>query len=316
MSAKSIVAAAAALFLAFSTGAVVDAQQKQGVPTIKVDVDVVLITATVTDLEGRYVTGLGKEHFQIWEDKVEQTIEHFSSEDVPISVGMVFDISGSMKDKISTARDAAATFLKAGNPDDEYFLVEFNDRAQVAEDFTADAGKLQAHLIFTPARGQTALLDAVYLALNKLKEASNPRKALLLITDGEDNHSRYSFSNVREFVKESDVQIFGIGIVDEWSTRQRMGGGLGPMLIEDLANISGGQAFFPGSVDELEDICLKIGVELKNQYVLGYVSANESKDGKWRKIRAKVNPPKGVPPLTVRAKTGYYAPSSQNFQTQ
>lgn len=312
MSSKSILIAAAALFLAFSPVAVTDAQQKQGMRTIKVDVDLVLITATVTDFDGRYITGLGKEHFQIWEDKVEQTIAHFSSEDVPISVGVVFDISGSMKDKISTARDAAATFLKAGNPDDEYFLVEFNDRAQVAENFTADAAKLQTHLIFTPAKGQTALLDAVYLALNKLKEASNPRKALLLITDGEDNHSRYSFSNVKEFVRESDAQIFAIGIVDEWSTGWRMGQ-VGRILVEDLVKISGGQAFFPGSVDELEDICLKIGVELKNQYVLGYVSANESKDGKWRKIHVKVNPPKGVPRLTVRAKTGYYAPSSEDF---
>jgi len=184
-------------------------------PTLKVDVDLVLVNATVTDPQNRYVTGLEKEHFQIWEDKLEQKIEYFSAEDVPISLGVIFDVSGSMKDKISTARDAAVTFLKTGNPDDEYFLVEFASRPEVAEDFTTDVSRLQNRLIFTPAKGMTAMYDSVYLGLEKLREGSNPKKALLLITDGEDNRSRYTFSNVREFVKEQDVQIYAIGTVKD-----------------------------------------------------------------------------------------------------
>src|SRR6266850_886156 len=155
-------------------------QQNQ---TIKVDVDLVMVTATVTDAQNRYVTGLEQEHFQVWEDKLEQKIEYFSAEDVPISLGVIFDTSGSMKDKISTARDAAVTFLKTGNPEDEYFLVEFANRPQVAEDFTTDVTRLQNKLIFTPAKGMTAMYDSVYLGLEKLKEGNNPKKALLRFTN-------------------------------------------------------------------------------------------------------------------------------------
>src|ERR1044071_2661466 len=189
--------------------------------TLKIDVDLTLVNATVTDSLNRYVSGLEQEHFQIWEDKLEQKIEYFSSEDVPMSLGMIFDVSGSMKDKISTARDAAVTFLKTGNPDDEYFLVEFANRPEVAEDFTSDITKLQNRLIFAPAKGMTAMYDSVYLGLEKLKEGSNPKKALLLITDGEDNRSRYTFSNVKEFVKEQDIQIYSIGIVGDFTSSLR-----------------------------------------------------------------------------------------------
>jgi Ca-activated chloride channel family protein len=275
--------------------------------TLKVDVDLVLVNATVTDSLNRYVSGLGQEHFQIWEDKLEQKIEYFSSEDNPVSLGVIFDVSGSMKDKISTARDAAVTFLKTGNPEDEYFLVEFANRPEVAADFTTDVSKLQNKLIFTPAKGMTAMYDSVYLGLEKLREGSNPKKALLLITDGEDNRSRYTFQNVKDFVKEQDVQIYAIGIVDEWNS-QLGAGHTGRAMIEELADLTGGRAFFPDNVYELEDICTKIAVELKNQYVIGYHSTNQAKDGKWRKVRMKVNPPKGIAHLNVKSKSGYYAP--------
>ena len=204
--------------------------------TLKVDVDLVLVNATVTDSLNRYVSGLGQEHFQIWEDKLEQKIEYFSSEDNPVSLGVIFDVSGSMKDKISTARDAAVTFLKTGNPEDEYFLVEFANRPEVAADFTTDVSKLQQKLIFTPAKGMTAMYDSVYLGLEKLREGSNPKKALLLITDGEDNRSRYTFQNVKEFVKEQDVQIYAIGIVDEWNS-QLGAGHTGRSMIEELSDL-------------------------------------------------------------------------------
>ena len=275
--------------------------------TLKVDVDLVMVNATVTDPQNRYVTGLEKEHFQIWEDKLEQEIAYFSSEDAAISIGVIFDISGSMKDKISTARDAAVTFLKTGNPEDEYFLVEFANRPELAEDFTTDVTRLQNRLIFAPAKGMTAMYDSVYLGLEKLKEGSNPKKALLLITDGEDNRSRYTFSNVKEFVKEQDVQIYSIGIVENWNS-QLGSGHSGRAMIEELSDLTGGRAFFPDSVYDLEDICTKIAVELKNQYWIGYHSTNGAKDGKWRKLRMKINPPKGLPRLNVRSKSGYYAP--------
>jgi Ca-activated chloride channel family protein len=276
--------------------------------SLKVDVDLVLVNATVTDTRNRYVTGLEKEHFQVWEDKFEQEIAYFSAEDVPLSVGIIFDISGSMKDKLSVARDAAVTFLKMGTPEDESFLIEFAERPQVAVDFTTDISDLQNHLIFSPAKGMTALYDAVYLGLEKLKEGTNPKKALLLITDGEDNRSRYTFSNVKEFVKEQDVQIYSIGIVSEFNS-QLGSGRTGRALVEELSELTGGRAFFPDSVYELEDICQKIGIELKNQYVIGYHSTNEATDGKWRKLRVKVNPPRGVSALNVRAKSGYYGPT-------
>jgi len=287
---------------------------KKPTQTLKIDVDLVLVNATVTDSLNRYVSGLETNHFQIWEDKVEQKAEYFNAEDVPISVGVIFDVSGSMKDKIATARSAAATFLKTGNPEDEYFLVEFANRPEVATDFTTDVTKLQSKLLMTPAKGMTAMYDSVYLGLEKLREGGNPKKALLLITDGEDNRSRYTFQNVKDFVKEQDVQIYGIGIVDDWSS-QLSAGHTGRAMIEELADTTGGRAFFPDSVYELEDICTKIAIELKNQYVIGYHSTNGAKDGKWRKLRLKVNPPKGIQHLNVRSKQGYYAPTSDAAPT-
>jgi Ca-activated chloride channel homolog len=273
--------------------------------TIKVDVDLVLVNASVSDSQGRMVTGLQQGNFRLWEDKVEQKVEYFSSEDSPMSIGLIFDATGSMQDKISRARDAAVSFLKTGNPEDEFFLVTFSQSPRLEEGFTTDISRLQSHMIFTPAKGLTPLYDAVYLGLETMKTARNRRKALLLITDGEDNHSRYSFWDIKEFVKEQDVQIFIIGIVNPT-------GDLGPdpngrPIIEDLAQISGGQAFFPDSVDEVEDICNKIALELRNQYVLGYRPTNAAKDGKWRKIRLKINTPKGLPNLSVHGKSGYYA---------
>jgi Ca-activated chloride channel family protein len=275
--------------------------------TISVDVDLVLVNAAVSDSKGRMVTGLQQDNFRIWEDKVEQKVEYFSSEDTPMSIGLIFDATGSMADKISTARDAAASFLRVGNPDDEYFLVTFSQRVTLVEPFTTDISRLQNHMLFTPAKGLTPLFDAVYLGLETMKTAKNKRKALLLITDGEDNHSRYSFADIKEFAKEQDVEVFVIGIVNP--SGELAPGQSGRTTIENLAQTSDGEAFFPESVDQLEDICNKIGLELRNQYVLGYHSTNRAKDGRWRKIRLKMNPPKGISYLSVHAKTGYYAES-------
>jgi len=282
---------------------VLHAQHNQ---TLKVDVDLVTVNATVTDSQSRVVTSLDKDHFKVWEDKVEQKVEYFNTEDAPMSLGIIFDVSGSMKDKISTSRDAAVTFLKTGNPQDEYFLVTFSSRPEITQDFTSDVSRLQNKIIFKAAEGMTAMYDSVYLGLDKLRDGSNPKKALLLITDGEDNHSRYTFANIREFVKEQDVQIYGIGIVSDPNS-QLSSGRTGRSMIEELSDLTGGHAFFPESIYDLDDVCTKIAVELKNQYVLGYRSTNAKKDGAWRRIRVQVTPPKGVGHLDVRSKQGYYA---------
>jgi Ca-activated chloride channel family protein len=277
----------------------------QGPHNLRVDVDLVLATATVTDRDDRYVTGLEKENFKIVEDKVQQEISYFSAEDVPVSVGIIFDVSGSMKDKLKTAVQAAITFLKGGSPDDEYFLVEFSDKP-VGTDFTSDIAKLSNRFTFSKAKGRTALFDAVYMGLGKLEEGTNKKRALLLITDGEDNRSRYTFSNVKEFIKEKDVQMYSIGISNgpgDSSAEQ------GRALLRDLSSISGGESFFPPSVNYLEEICRKIAKELKYQYVIGYHSTNPAKDGKWRKLKVSAEFPNSK--LTVRHKQGYYGPAPE-----
>ena len=275
--------------------------------TLQVDVDLVLVNATVTDPLNRYVTSLEEQHFRLYEDRVEQQIQHFSAEDVALSLGIIFDISGSMKNKASVARDAAATFLRTGSPEDEYFLVAFNSSAGVLQDFTTDVSRLQNHLVFTQTSGMTALYDAVYLGLETLSDGINTKKALLMITDGEDNHSRYTFSNVREYVKESDVQIYSIGIVDSYGSQLALGRS-GRANIDELAETTGGRSFFPNSVYELEDITTKLAVEVKNQYVLGYISSNQQPNGEWRDVDVRVEEPRGLPRLTVRSRQGYYAP--------
>jgi Ca-activated chloride channel homolog len=281
----------------------------RGGPTsIQVDVDLVLVNATVTDPNNRFVTGLEKEHFQLFEDKVEQTISHFSSEDAPTSIGLLFDVSSSMGDKIARAKDAAVAFLKTSNPDDEFYLLTFADQPSLDEEFTSDVSQIQNRLVYKGAKGSTTLYDAVYLGLEKMKQAHNPKKAMLLITDGEDTRSRYSLVNVRHAVKESDVQIYAIGIVSSYYSDFAQGRS-GRSVLEEMTEVTGGKAYFPNSVYELEDICTKIAVELKNQYVLGYSSSNPSRDGRWRKIKVKLNAPRGLPALSVRSKTGYYGPT-------
>jgi Ca-activated chloride channel family protein len=269
--------------------------------TLKVDVNLVLVNATVSDLNGRLVAGLDRKDFRLTEDGVEQKVEYFSVEDLPLSVGLVFDTTGSMADKLPSARDAATAFLKTSNPHDEYFLIEFADQPELVENFTTDLAKLQKRIFSTSARGQTPLFDAVQMGLEKIKDARNTKKALLVITDGEDNNSRSTFSDVRELTRQEDVLIYAIGLV---------GTNRGQQTIKDIVETAGGRAFFPSSAGQLSDICTRIAIELKNQYLLGYRSTNQVKDGTWREIHVDVDPPKGLPPLKVRAKTGYYAARS------
>jgi Ca-activated chloride channel family protein len=274
---------------------------------LKSEVDITLVNVTVTDPYGRLVTGLEQDSFRVFEDNTEQEIVRFSSEDVPISIGVIFDMSGSMADKIDKSRLAAVQFFRTANPQDEFFLVDFNDRAQLASPFTASVDELQNRLMFTSAHGATALYDGIYLGLSQMKGAHNTKKALLIISDGGDNHSRYTQSDVRSFVKEADVQIYAIGLYTP-------GGGptpeeqQGPALLTDLTTMTGGRTFGVRQLGELPDIASKISMELRNQYVIGYRPTDKAHDGKWRKIKVKLHPPKGLPPLTVFARSGYFGP--------
>jgi len=286
-----------------------DSKIKPG-ETIKVDVNLALVNVSVTDPLGRLVTGLERENFRIFEDGTEQEVVTMSSEDVPVSIGLIFDMSGSMSDKVDKARQAAVQFMRTANPLDQFFLVSFNDRAELTSGFTNSVDELQNRMMFTSSRGRTALLDAVYLGLSQMRGAHNAKRALLIISDGGDNHSRYNESDVRNFLKEADCQLYAIGIYDEIGIRSRTNEELnGPSLLSEMTEMTGGRAFPVVNVAELPDIAAKIGMELRNQYVLGYKPSNADHNGTWRKIKIKLRPPRGLPPLNVYAKTGYYAPA-------
>ncbi|NDQ57496.1 MAG: VWA domain-containing protein [Acidipila sp.] len=275
---------------------------------IRVDVDLALINVTITDPYNRLVTGLEAENFRVYEDNIEQEVAHFSNEDVPVSIGVIFDLSGSMANKVDKSRLAALQFFKTANPQDEFFLVSFNDRAQLISPFTTSIEDLQTRLMFTAAHGRTALLDAIYLGLSQMKGARNTKRALLIISDGGDNHSRYSERDVRSFVKEADVQVYAIGIFDPSGNRSTPEEQGGPSMLGDLTDMTGGRTFPVANLNDLPDIAIKISMELRNQYVIGFRPSNRQHDGKWRKLKIKLRPPKGLPPLNVYAKTGYLAP--------
>jgi Ca-activated chloride channel homolog len=275
-----------------------------------VDVNLVVVNVTVTDPYDRIVTGLDQENFQVYDEKVEQKIVAFSTEDAPISVGMIFDCSGSMGDKIQKSKEAALQFFKTSNPQDEFMLISFSDRPDMVSGFTAKFENLQDRLLTVKSGGRTALLDAIYLGLSEMKKATTNRRALLVISDGGDNHSRYTENDIKKAVKESDVQIYAVGIFEPLSSRARTSEeASGPGLLAELSEVSGGRMFSVENSNELPDIAEKISIELRNQYVLGYRPSNLIRDGRWRRIRVKLNPPKGLPPLQVYARTGYYAPT-------
>jgi len=274
---------------------------------MKVDVSMVLVPVTITDPMNRLVTGLDKENFQIFENKDQQELKTFSSEDAPVSIGVIFDMSGSMSSKIERAREAVIEFFKTANPQDEFFMIAFADKPEEVSDFTSSVEDIQGKLVYTVPKGRTALLDGIYLGVSKMRQAKYPKKALLIISDGGDNHSRYTENEIKSTVREADVLIYAIGIYDRYM--QTTEEAAGPALLTDITEITGGRAFTIDNPNDLADVATKIGIELRNQYVLGYRPKNPGHDGKWRKIKVKLIPPKGLPPLRVYAKTGYYAPS-------
>jgi Ca-activated chloride channel family protein len=273
---------------------------------IRVDVNLVLVPVTVTDPLNRLVTGLERQDFFLYENNALQKIKSFSAEDAPVSIGIIFDLSGSMTDKINRARNSILEFLRTANPQDEFFVIGFNDRPELITDFTNNIDNIESRLMSVKPGHRTALLDAIYFGLNKMKQAKNERKALLVVSDGGDNRSRYTESEVRAVVRESDVQIYSIGIFDQYApTREEQ---LGPVLLHDVSEETGGQLFRVDDLADMADIATKISAELRNQYVLGYRSEDIKRDGKWRKLKVKLVPPEGLPQLTVHARTGYYAP--------
>jgi len=283
-------------------------EQRSG--NLRIDTTLVQINVTVTDPLNRFVTGLEKEHFRLFEDKVEQKIRDFSSEDAPLSIGLVFDTSGSMGPKLQKSRQAAVQFFKTANPEDEFFLVEFNDRPELVVPFTTDTEDIQNRLGFAQSKGKTALLDGVYMAMNQMKKARNPRKAILIISDGGDNNSRYTESEIKNAVREADVQIYGIGIFEPIGSRGRTPEEqMGPSLLSEVAELTGGRSYSVENLNELADIAAKIGIELRNQYVLYYSSSNTVRDGKYRHVNVKLVQPRGLPPLKAFFRLGYYAPS-------
>ncbi len=277
---------------------------------LHLDVDLALVNVTVTDPYNRLVTGLDPDNFRVYEDNIEQEVVTFSSEDVPISIGVIFDYSGSMSNKIGKAREAAVQFFKTANPQDEFFLVSFNERAELTSSFTNSVEDLQSRMMLTAPKGRTALLDAIYLGLSQMRGAKNGKRALLILSDGGDNHSRYNESDIKRLVKEADTQLYAIGIFDPLGYRNRTPEELnGPSLLSEVTEMTGGRVFAVENLNDLPDIASKIGMELRNQYVLGYRPSNKAHDARWRKIKIKLRAPKGLPPLNVYSKTGYYAPS-------
>jgi len=278
---------------------------------IRADVEVVLVPVSVTDPLNRFVTGLDQDAFEVYEDKVKQKIVSFGSEDAPLSIGIVFDTSASMGSKLERSRLSVAEFFKTANPEDEAFLVEFNDRPELVVPLTHNLEDIQNRLTFTQSKGRTALLDGIYLALNTMKKARNPRKALIVISDGGDNNSRYTASEVRNLVREADVQIYGIGIYEAGANRGRTPEELsGPEMLRDLTEPTGGRHFVVENLAELPDVAAKIGVELRNQYIVGYSPSNQARDGKFRKIQVKIIQPRDLPVLRPTWRTGRFAPTN------
>jgi Ca-activated chloride channel family protein len=250
---------------------------QSGQRTLRVNVEVVSLNVRVTDPGGRSILGLKPEQFQIWEDRVEQKIESFSTEEIPASVGLVIDISASMKDVVKYAREAAVTFAQMGTTQDEFFAIAFNTQPRLLMDFTRNVSELQNRIALeTDTGGRTALYDAMYMAVEKVKKGQHARKAIVTITDGQDNRSRYTARDFEELMREQDIQVVRLPLID-------------------------GEA--------IAAVCARVSAQLRNQYLIGYRSTNPTRDGKWRDIRVAVNLPKGYVPVNVQTRRGYYAPA-------
>jgi Ca-activated chloride channel homolog len=279
-------------------------------PTFRADTNLVVIPVAVTDTLNRFVLGLQKADFHLFEDGVEQGIAHFSGEDAPLSVGLVFDESGSMDYKLRNSRDAAVQFLKTLNREDEAFLVEFGDSAKLSVGFTSHAEEIQIALKNAQPGGLTAMIDAINTGLHEMKKAKNPRKAIVIVSDGGDNHSHYTAAEIESLVREADVQVYAMGVFEPvlalGLTPEEISG---PRLLSEIATQTGGRAFSAVLTSDLPSVAARIAVELRNQYVLAYYPKNQDRDGKYRKVEVKLSQPHGISPLKAHWRLGYYAPT-------
>ncbi len=271
---------------------------------IIIPTNLVSVTVSVTDAYGRFVTGLRQDDFEVFDNKVKQQIAHFSDADAPITLGIVYDVSGSMKERITRSVRALRRFIETSHEDDDFFLIGFNDRAKLVQDFTTSGERVMGHLMFVQPKGNTALYDAAYLAVEKVAQGRHNKRALLIISDGQDNSSRYTYKELRNRVKEADVQVYAIGITDPASDSLS---GFGRSLLEEMTRMTGGRAFFPSAYNEPElvEICTRIALELRHQYSIGFYPSNVESDSKWHKVQIKVNPPKGLGRLSLSYKDGY-----------
>jgi Ca-activated chloride channel homolog len=272
---------------------------------IRVDSALVQIPVHVTNALGANVAGLAKDDFQLWEDGIAQRIAHFSMDDAPASVGLVYDCSGSMHDKMGQAAAAAEAFFHTANLEDEFFLVEFGDWPKLATPLTTHVDEILARILRTKPFGRTALLDALEMALKQMKKAVNPRKALVILSDGGDNQSRRNRREIESALVESDVQVYSMGLYSrgdshKLSPEERNG----PKLLDEISEKTGGRMFTVAKADELPGISARISKELRTEYVLGYSPATFARDGKYHRITVKVN---GAD-LRVYSRTGYYSP--------
>jgi VWFA-related protein len=279
-------------------------EEEQRPASIRVNSNLVLIPVTVNDPLNRPVSGLEKENFRLFDEKVQQAITTFAMDDEPIAAGLVFDTSGSMGDKLQRSRMAAAVFFKIADPEDEFFLVEFDSQPRLVVPLTQDTGRIEQELTFSRSRGSTALLDAIYMALQQMHKSTKNKKALLIISDGGDNNSRYTVKEVNTLIQESDTLIYAIGVFGGGSTPEEAGG---PGLLSHIAEQTGGRMFFANAA-ELPDVAKKIGIELRNRYILGYSPENQIRDGKYHHVTVKMVPPRGLPPLQAHWRNGYNAP--------
>ncbi|HZS47400.1 MAG TPA: VWA domain-containing protein [Blastocatellia bacterium] len=274
--------------------------------SVKLRVNMINLNVSVIDPDGKFVRGLSKENFEVFEDKTQQSINLFAFEDLPISIGFIFDVSGSMTGKAARARDALREFVNICHPDDEMFLIGFNTTAKLLVDNTKNDSEVINSVTMMPTAGNTALYDAVYMGVEKLKQSRYNRKVLLIISDGQDNNSRYTEKEIKDLVKESDVEIFSIGTTAIWQ-QISLDDYYGMEVLDNLGTMTGGTAYFPRDFNEMARVCHNIGAELRNQYSIGYVPTNAKFDGKWRKLKVRIKGVKDSGFYVLRTRNGYYA---------
>jgi Ca-activated chloride channel homolog len=288
----------------------------QGVPesgptgpyAIRTNVDLVVLQATVRDHKGASVSGLSKENFQVYEDKVPQKIESFGHEDVPVIVGLVIDNSGSMRPKRADVIAAALTFVRSSNPEDQIFVVNFNEHVSLGLprniSFTNDAVQLEAALSNRATSGMTALYDAIAVGLEQLQKGKWDKKALIVISDGGDDASKYNLPQITSMVNQSTALIYTMGIFDD-SDEDR-----NPHILKQLSRASGGEAYFPETLHEILPICEQIARDIRSQYTISFVPTNKKQDGTYRTVDVRAHDPSAIRRLFVSTRAGYTAPSN------